>query len=412
MIDGQYRVVRTLGEGGMGLVLLAHDVALERDVAIKLVRPELIEVPQVREGFFAEARAMARLVHPNVVGVHAVGELNDLPYLVMDYIPGRSLGSVLTERGAALGIDEASFILDQICRGLGAIHAAGLVHRDLKPANVIIGPGFRVAIADLGISRGVGTPDPPGQPWVSGTPSYMAPEVRLGSWPGRELATRGDIYSLGVMAYQLLTGRLPYRRAPIGGLSKPTPASHVRPELPSGVDQVIEEALELFPDRRIRSADAFRRALFDALRGREPSTRRPSRILVAEDDPDYRDLTRMVLARAFPGTTVECASDGHGALRAARYKHPDLLVSDLDMPDMNGAELATTLRDRAEQPSLPIILCSAVAGATDWRLLEQLHVDGFIGKPFEPGQLVALARGVLEVKRRRPSSDPPVLRSP
>lgn len=398
LIDGQYRVVSALGTGGMGHVLLAHDEQLDRDVAVKVVHPELVELPEARAAFVSEARAMARLVHPNVVGVYAVGELDGAPYLVMEHIPGRSLGALLKEREGPLGIDEAAFVLDQVCRGLAAIHAAGLVHRDLKPANVLIGPGFRVAIGDLGIAQPASEAARDARV-TSGTPSYMAPEVRLGAGSTPELAPRADVYSLGVMAYQLLTGRLPYRQARIGGLTEPPPASGENTKLPAAVDRVLARALTLFPDQRTHGADAFRRELLAALEERATRPRSPGRVLVADDDPMYRDLTRLMLARAFPGATIEAAPDGKTALAAAEHLWPDLVVTDLDMPGLDGAALTRALRARPRGETLPIVVASAVAGATDWRLLCRLDADGFLTKPFEPAQLIALARAVLERRR-------------
>ncbi|MCB9592750.1 MAG: protein kinase [Sandaracinaceae bacterium] len=397
LLAGKYRIGKLLGEGGMGQVRLATDEALDREVAIKLIRPDLVAVSSVRADFLAEARAMARLVHPNVVGVYAVGELDGVPYLVMEYIPGRSLAELLRERRGALGIDEATFILDQVCRGLAAMHMAGLVHRDVKPANVLIGPAFRVAIGDLGIARVVSDANPE-EVWASGTPAYMAPEVRLATDAEPGLAPRADIFGLGVLAYQLLTGKLPYRHARVSGLSPPTGASVVAPHLPPEVDAVIDGALELYVERRTHSADAFRRALVDALRSRPRADRGSERILVADDDPSYRDLTARILSKAFPDATIEVVPDGAVALEAARRALPDLVVSDLDMPGMGGEELVAALRALPGGDAIPILLCTAVAGPTDWRLLTRVGVDGFVAKPFEAGQLVVLARAVLEAR--------------
>lgn len=399
LIAGQYRVLRPLGSGGMGEVVRAHDEALDRDVAIKLIRFDMAIEPKARDDFLAEARAMARLAHPNVVGVHAVGQLRGAPYLVMEYVPGTSLSSLLMDRDGPLGIDEAAFILDQVGRGLAAMHAAGLVHRDLKPANVLLGPGFRVVIGDLGIARVLGDTRPEDDVWVAGTPSYMAPEIRLAASAGPGLAARADIFSLGVMAYQLLTGRLPYRDARISGLEKPEPPSLLRPELSAEVDEVIEQALEMFPDRRPHSADAFRRHLVGALHAGASRRPGPRRVLVVDDDDAYRDLTRLVLARAFRHATIEGVPDGATALAAARHARPDLVVTDYDMPGIDGGELVTRLRALPGGRALPIVLCTAVAGPTDWRLLSTLGADGFLAKPFEPTQLVALARGVIDARR-------------
>lgn len=401
LIEGQYRVVRPLGVGGMGIVMLARDERLARDVAIKLVRPELLSLADARATFLTEARAMARLVHPNVVGVHAVGELSTIPYIVMEYVPGRALEALLADRGGGpLGVDEAFGVLDQVCRGVSAMHTAGIIHRDLKPANVLVGPAFRVAVADLGIARLVAELREEDDGTVSGTPAYMAPEVRLGAPAAPSLAARADVFSLGVLAYQLLTGRLPYLHAKIPGVGKPPSASGLNPCLPAEIDSVLEGALEFLPQERTESVDVFRRALMRVIHELGSSRPALSRIIVVDDDPYYRDLTRMVLSRGFPGAEIEGVDDGVAALEAVERAAPDLLVSDLDMPRLDGLGLTTALRELPGGRDFPTIISTAVGGPTDWRLLSRLDADGFLGKPFDPTQLVALARAVLDTHAR------------
>ena len=398
LIEGQYRVVRQIGAGGMGVVVLAHDEPLDREVAIKLVRPALLSMADARAKFLAEARAMARLVHPNVIGVHAVGEIDGVPYLVMEYVPGRALDDIIAEReGAPLGVDEALGVLDQVCRGVSAMHAADVVHRDIKPGNVLIGPAFRVAVGDLGIARLVAELRSEGDDTVSGTPAYMAPEIRLGTPTDVSLAHRADVFSLGVLAYQLLTGRLPFLRAKVAGFGRPPPASELNPRVPSAVDAVLEGALAFDPEERLHSVDAFRRALVKAIHDQRASDGEcPARVLVVDDDPNYRDLTRMILARAFDCTEIECTEDGAAALEAMKRAMPDLLVTDLDMPNMGGLELTAAVRELPGGADLPILVATAVGGPMDWRLLSRLQANGFLNKPFEPNQLVTLARAVLD----------------
>jgi len=405
-IEETYRIQRVIGVGAMGVVALARDVRLARDVAIKLVRPGLLQMSEARRRFLSEARAMARLRHPHVVHVYALGEFRERPYLVMEYVPGMSLDRFIAERGQGpLGIDEAVGIVDQICRGVSALHAANALHRDLKPSNVLIGPGFRVVVADLGLARAIAEVDGTA-PGFSGTPSYMAPEVLLGITVTGELASRADVYSLGVIAYQLLTGHLPVEGSPkelarlvTDEISPPIP-SHVNRLLPKAFDGPLLDALARHPENRTASADSFRRALAAASEA-ERSPAAPIRVLVADDDAEYRDLIAHVLARAFPGAVIECAPDGQTAVGSAEHDRPSLVVLDLDMPGLNGIEATAALRASSRTATVPIIVASAVGGPTDWALLSRLGADGFIGKPFEPGQLVSLARGVLSQARER-----------
>ena len=210
LIADTYRIVRPLGAGGMGVVTLAHDERLDRDVAIKFVRPELFAHQNLRELFCIEARAMARVSHPNVLAVHAFGEHDGTPFFVMEYVDGPTAEQWLERSDGPPDIDEVLRILEQACRGVEAIHAASTVHRDLKPSNLLIDASLRVAVSDLGVARilaGAGGADPT---CIVGSAAYMAPEAALGDDSKPELATRRDVYALGCIAYELLAGRPPF----------------------------------------------------------------------------------------------------------------------------------------------------------------------------------------------------------
>jgi serine/threonine-protein kinase len=401
LVDGTYRVLRPLGEGGMGVVLLAHDERLEREVAIKLIRPEFALSESVRDRFLAEARSMARVRHPNVVEIFAYGELSGSPYFVMEYVPGSTLDAWAKQRGGPpVPVDEALGVLDQVCRGVSAIHATGALHRDLKATNILIGPAFRVVVVDFGLARSVehaGSAEPYG---ISGTPEYMAPELfGLASFDPA-LCARADVYALAVVAYELFTGRMPFPSDNLASLlhqhasSTPAPPSHVHPGLPSVFDAPLLSALEKNPERRTPSAEALRQSL---QRAREQSSSPLSRlrILIADDDAQMRALVVRVLGKAFPGAMIEEVPDGASALVAAEREVPSVAVLDLDMPGMNGVELTAALRQSPRVERLPIIVMTGSGTASDWRVLASLGADGFLMKPFNPAQLVTLVRTVL-----------------
>ncbi len=213
MIADTYRIVRPLGAGGMGVVTLAHDDRLDRDVAIKFVRPELFKHQNLRDLFSVEARAMARVSHPNVLTVHTFGDHEGTPYFVMEYVDGHTVEQWLegvSGRGGSPEIEEALRILDQACLGVEAIHAASTVHRDLKPSNLLIDANLHVAVSDLGVARILEGAAGADATCIVGSAAYMAPEAALGDDSKPELATRRDIYALGCIAYELLTGRPPF----------------------------------------------------------------------------------------------------------------------------------------------------------------------------------------------------------
>lgn len=400
LIGDSYRVVRTLGEGAMGVVALARDVQLERDVAIKLIHPDYMSTADARQRFLHEARAMARVHHENVVEIFAFGEHGGTPYIVMEYVPGTTVDAWLRQRGA-LAIDEAIGVLEQVCRGVTAIHNAGTIHRDLKPTNVLVGPAFRVAVTDLGLSRILDKPLKDLGDTVSGTPAYMAPEIIRGDRVPPYMHDRADVYSLGVMTFELLTGRLPFvSDDAIVMMEKhldetPPKPSDLRDEIPSSFDDVILAALAKAPAHRIESARAFREALLEA---RESARKRASgmRLLVADDDEDFAELASETLAWAFPGSEIVVVRDGDAALAAVDNKPAQLAVLDLDMPGLNGIELTAAFRASPRAAKMPILVVTATGGAPDWRLLSSLGADGFLVKPIDPMALVALARRTLE----------------
>ncbi len=402
MLASNYRVTKLLGEGAMGVVLLAKDVRLERDVAIKLIHPDYVASPESHQRFLDEARAMARVRHENVVEIFAFDELEGAPYFVMEYVPGMHVEAWLEQRaGQPFAIDEAVGILEQVCRGVAAIHRAGTIHRDLKWTNVLIGPAFRIAVADLGLARILDRPrrDSPGT--VSGTPAYMAPEIVLGSVVPPGMHDRADVYSLGVMAYELLTGHLPFETDDAVEMmtmhveQKAVPPSEVRPDLPVAFDGAILRAMEKSPARRTVSPDAFRRELLAARETASQSAGGGLRLLVADDDEAFASLVAESLSFAFPGSELVVVQDGTAALAAVDERPCALAVIDLDMPGLNGIELTAAFRATPKSESMPIIVATATGGAPDWRLLQSLGAAGFLVKPIDAMALVALARSTL-----------------
>jgi serine/threonine protein kinase len=408
LIGESYRVVGPLGQGGMGVVVLAVDERLERDVAIKLIRPAFTRIKNARERFLIEARAMARVRHENVVEIFAFGELAETPYFVMEYVPGTNVANWLDDgilEDRLPSIDEALGYLDQVCRGVGAIHTAGALHGDLKPSNLLIGPASRVAVADMGLSRLFDPKGQLGEHPMAGTPAYMAPEFARTDL-SRELAQRGDVYALGVIGFEMLTGHQPFAIESTSDMlaahrgARPPLPSQVRPELTTAFDLPLLRALEFDPDRRTVSPDAFRRALLSA-RESIKTNYNALRIIVADDDADFRTLAVETLSYGFPGARIEPVADGEAALAACDREPASLAVIDLDMPGLNGVELTAALRANY---SLAIVVVTASGGAPDWHILSSLGADGFLIKPIDPFALVALARKAVGSKKALLSS--------
>ena len=257
-----YRLDEVLGRGGMGVVYRARDLALDRDVALKLLAPELAEDVAFRERFLRESRIAASLEHPNVVPIHDAGEIDGQLYIAMRLVGGTDLKALL--RNGALEAARGVGICEQIAGALDVAHAHGLVHRDVKPSNVLIDERDHAYLADFGLSRRLGEAAAPLNAAASlGTADYVAPEqIR-----GEEVDGRADLYSLGCMLHECLTGEPPFRRAS----EVATLFAHLEetPSAPPGLDEVMRTALAKEPDERFQSG----RELFEAARsalGLEP----------------------------------------------------------------------------------------------------------------------------------------------
>jgi serine/threonine protein kinase len=274
-IAGRYELGDRLGLGGMSTVLVAFDTRLERYVAIKLLAEHLADDATFVTRFRREAMAAARLVHPNIVQVYDYG-LDDPSgryYIVMERIVGPSGAQVLRDRGK-LPIDEAVDWIAQACRGLEYAHRMGVVHRDVKPGNLLRSEGDgTIKLADFGIAKTASEESSITQVGsVLGTAAYLAPEQAA----GEEAGPAADLYGLGVVAYQLLSGRLPYEATSLTELALkqqrevPQPLHHVDPSIPPQLAVAVERALALRPGARYADADEMRQAIVDGARGVGP----------------------------------------------------------------------------------------------------------------------------------------------
>jgi serine/threonine-protein kinase len=269
----RYRLERRLGVGGMSTVQLAFDTRLERYVAVKLLAEHLAADDGFVARFRREALAAARLVHPNVVQVYDFGtdHGSGRQFIAMEYVEGSSCAELLREQGQ-MRPDEVVDICAQACRGLDYAHRNGVIHRDIKPGNILRNPEGIVKIADFGIAKAADDSDITRVGSVIGTAAYLSPEQARGEPAGPP----SDVYALGVVAYQLVTGRLPYRGASLTDLARqqesgpPTDVSFVVPEVAPPLAAAIMRALVADPAQRYQTAAEMERALRDGLDGVAP----------------------------------------------------------------------------------------------------------------------------------------------
>ena len=278
-----YRIDELIGRGGMGVVYRAYDLRLKRSVALKLMAAELALDQRFRERFSREAELAMTLEHPNVVPIHDAGDIDGRLYLAMRYVEGTDLRALLH---AEDGLDEtrALAICSQVANALDAAHAKGLVHRDVKPSNVLLDASEHAYLADFGLTRRLDEQGGPvGEGRSVGTPAYLAPE----QIEGRSVDGRADVYSLGCLLYECLTGETPFARGSRLAVAwahleeEPPSASKRRPELPEAIDAVIRKAMAKEPDERYTTCTALITAAEEALGlRRTPVFRRPKLVLL------------------------------------------------------------------------------------------------------------------------------------
>lgn len=280
---GHYEVLNVVGKGAFGMVLRAFDTKLERIVAIKVLAPEMASMSPARKRFLREARTSARIRHENVVRIHSVEE-EPIPYLVMEFIPGRTLQQQIEERGP-LDLPSVLRLGKQIAEGLAAAHAQDLIHRDIKPGNILLEGDMeeRVKITDFGLARTVDDASMTQSGMIAGTPMYMAPEQAN----GHNLDQRADLFSLGSVLYQMVSGRPPFRApstiAVLKRVTEETPRSilEIIPETPSWICELIGHLHAKNPAERFSSArevsELLERCADDLQAGRIPEIPDPSK---------------------------------------------------------------------------------------------------------------------------------------
>ncbi len=281
LINDRYRIENTLGKGGMAVVYQARDLTLERNVAIKVLRKKYSTDPAFREHFHQEAKAAANLSHPNIVTVYDFGLDAERLFIIMEYVSGKDL-SQLQEEIERFEIHQTLTLIVQACAGVGYAHRAGLVHCDIKPQNLLITPDQRLKVVDFGIARALVSINP-GEKTdiVWGSPHYFSPEQAAGIAP----SPASDVYSIGIIMYEMLTGQLPFTASTSTELAKmqrevlPQTPRELNPEIPPELEQIILKVLSKEPAARYRTADQLGRVLVTYQEGTKRTRQEPPLII-------------------------------------------------------------------------------------------------------------------------------------
>lgn len=263
VLSNRYQLEERLGSGGMAMVFRAQDLMLERTVAIKLLRTDFSRDPDFRERFRQEAKAVANLSHPNIVTVHDFGLDGGRLFIVMEYVPGTDMKTIINQRGRFTE-EEAIALMIQACAGIGYAHRAGLVHCDVKPQNMLVTPDKRLKVVDFGIARALASIAPDEKTEVVwGSPQYFSPEQAAGDPP----SPASDVYSLGVVMFEMLTNRLPFQdpaAEELARMHRELPPPSIRkynPAVSSSLEQILLKVLAKEPSSRYRTADQLGRVL-------------------------------------------------------------------------------------------------------------------------------------------------------
>jgi predicted Ser/Thr protein kinase len=289
---GKYRIVEPIGRGGMGMIFKAHDPILERLVALKVILPEIEVSDDQRTRFFREAKACAKLNHPNIVIIHDMGEDAGRLFIVMEFLQGEELRQII-KANRPLTLEDKLSLIGQVCRGLHFAHQHGVVHRDMKPANIFVLPSGQVKILDFGIAQ-LATTDPglTRTGLIMGTLRYISPEQVRG-----RVDHRSDMFSVGSVLYELLTSRPPFAGDdPMQLLEQlrsedPPPPAQIDPTIPPELEAVVQRAMRKNPDERYRDLDEMGAALA-AVHARMIERRQAASLL------DPQDQERQAVQRA------------------------------------------------------------------------------------------------------------------
>ncbi len=439
LVLGNYRVLDRIGAGGMGVVFKAEHVEMRRLVAIKVLPLSEGQDPRLLQRFLAEMRAVARLHHPNIVAAIDAGKAQDidpdvaaLRYFVMEYVPGQDLEEHVRANGP-LAPARACDLAHQVASALAEAHKYDLVHRDIKPSNILVTPEDQAKLLDFGLAHQKQLGPRLTEPGtVLGTLDFMAPEQ---AQDASTVDGRADIYGLGATLFWCLTGEPPFPSSGnvaqdlIRRLSQPPPLLRtVRDDVPEALEAVVARMMAVKPEDRYATPQAVMRALLPFLRpeardhgaalatgalaaaeahvtlpGGGEAAARQHQVLIVDDEAGIRSLCRLVLQAE--GVACDDAVNGALALEAVAKKPYDLVLLDINMPEVNGIEVLRRLREAPPCPHQKVVMLSGRYSSDEMAQMLLAGADDYLTKPFSVVQLLGRVKSVLRLKDAQDRSE-------
>ncbi|HJW92427.1 MAG TPA: protein kinase [Thermoanaerobaculia bacterium] len=429
---GPYRLLERIGSGGMGEVWKAEDTHLLRTVAIKLLRPEMASGKEWKARFLREARTAARLSHANIATIYAIDEVDKQMYIAMEYVEGDSLKKLIASR--TLTAPDVVAIVKRCADALTEAHMHGIIHRDVKPENIVVTSRRIVKMLDFGIAKLIDAPAEDAGKLTSdgtviGTPEYMSPEQAL----GRPIDHRSDIFSLGVVLFEALTGRHPFAGSSITEtliniVTREAPAMvALLPDVSPRLAEIVRKSMQKKPEDRYEVAKQMASALnkvypanssafFPAVKPGDTPTmpltptpkpkakssakwkavRPDAQVLVADDDPEVRRQLGTALAQH--RLEYDEAVNGSEAIQHLKRRKYALAFIDLIMPRVDGWAVIDFIRSHAEHHGTKTYVVAA--GEQRLSTVDQDVISGVISKPFDPAKLDSLLRNFVSAKQQ------------
>jgi len=394
----RYEIINLIGKGGMSIVYKAHDLDLDEVVALKIMKPGMVENKEMVQRFKREIKLGRKIKHPNVCHIYDFGIVDDIVFISMEYLEGKPLSQVIQNK-EQLPLEVKLEIMNGVLVAILAAHRENIIHRDLKPSNIMLKPGYVPVIMDFGISRIDREVGITAAGELLGTPTYMSPDQFTGSSPDQ----RSDIYALGVIFYELFTGMLPFDgNTPIEIAMKhmkvvpPAPVT-LNENIPPTINEIIVKCLEKSPENRFQTISDIL-DLCAPLKGKStgplPRVETRKKVLIVDDDDNIRTLIGLALRKN--GLDTSFAANGQEAISISLEQKPDIIVTDLMMPQMDGLQMIEFLKDNPAWKKIPLIVMSAKSDRDYIAYCKSLGISEYFVKPFDIIKFVSYIKSILQ----------------